>query len=73
MMDLSDAGVEYRYEDIQEMSDDGVNGQFAQSGQPIICSIGLEASIVSMDGSVASTSTTKASTRLLIWTKTREW
>ncbi len=33
MMELSDAGVEYRYEDIQEMSDDGVNGQFAQSGQ----------------------------------------
>ena len=33
MMELSDAGVEYRYEDIQDMSDDGVNGQFAASGQ----------------------------------------
>lgn len=32
MMELSDAGVEYRYEDIQAMSDDGVNGQFAQAG-----------------------------------------
>ena len=32
MMELSDAGVEYRYEDIQDMSDDGVNGQFAQAG-----------------------------------------
>lgn len=32
MMDLSDSGVMYRYEDIQEMSDDGVNGQFAEAG-----------------------------------------
>tara|TARA_R110002110_G_scaffold350678_3_gene560684 strand:+ start:206 stop:1960 length:1755 start_codon:yes stop_codon:yes gene_type:complete len=33
MMDLSDAGVQYRYEDIGNMSSDGVNGQFAAAGQ----------------------------------------
>lgn len=33
MMDLSDAGVMYRFEDIQDMSDAGENGQFAAAGQ----------------------------------------
>lgn len=33
MMDLADAGVQYRYEDIQNMSDDGVNSQFAAAGE----------------------------------------
>ena len=32
MMELSDAGVEYRYEDIVAMSEAGENGQFAQAG-----------------------------------------
>ncbi len=33
MMDLADAGIQYRYEDINNMSADGVNGQFAAAGQ----------------------------------------
>ena len=33
MMELSDAGVQYRYEDIQAMSDAGENGQFAAAGE----------------------------------------
>ena len=33
MMDLSNGGAMYRYEDIAEMSEDGVNGQFAPSGE----------------------------------------
>tara|TARA_Y100000004_G_C8958522_1_gene432042 strand:+ start:14355 stop:16385 length:2031 start_codon:yes stop_codon:yes gene_type:complete len=33
MMDLSRGGAMYRYEDIVEMGDDGVNGQFAPSGK----------------------------------------
>jgi hypothetical protein len=33
MVRLSKAGASFRYEDIQEMSNDGVNGQFAPSGQ----------------------------------------
>ena len=33
MMDLANAGVQYRYEDIGNMSSDGVNGQFAAAGQ----------------------------------------
>jgi len=33
MMDLSDAGVMYRYEDIQDMSDAGENSQFARAGE----------------------------------------
>jgi hypothetical protein len=32
MMDLSDSGAMYRYEDIEDMGDDGVNGQFAPAG-----------------------------------------
>ena len=32
MMDLSSDGAMYRYEDIEEMSEDGVNGNFAHSG-----------------------------------------
>ena len=32
MMDLSSGGAMYRYEDISDMSEDGVNGQFAPSG-----------------------------------------
>jgi len=32
MMDLSSDGAMYRYEDIDEMSEDGVNGNFAHSG-----------------------------------------
>lgn len=32
MMSLSESGVQYRYEDIQAMSDAGENGQFAQAG-----------------------------------------
>ena len=32
MMDLSNSGAMYRYEDIEEMSEDGVNGNFAHSG-----------------------------------------
>ena len=32
MMDLSDSGAMYRYEDIEDMGDDGVNDQFAASG-----------------------------------------
>tara|TARA_R110000803_G_scaffold23716_2_gene57936 strand:- start:699 stop:2564 length:1866 start_codon:yes stop_codon:yes gene_type:complete len=32
MMDLSKGGAMYRYEDINDMSEDGVNGQFAHSG-----------------------------------------
>ena len=33
MMDLAQGGVQYRYEDIANMSSDGVNGQFAAAGQ----------------------------------------
>jgi len=33
MMMMSDAGIEFRYEDIKKMSRDGVNGQFAPEGQ----------------------------------------
>lgn len=33
MMDLSDAGVEYRFEDLQNMEDAGVNQQFAAAGE----------------------------------------
>lgn len=33
MVELSKAGVMYRYEDIADMSDDGINGQFAASGE----------------------------------------
>ena len=33
MMDLSDGGVQYRYEDIENMSFDGVNGKFAAAGE----------------------------------------
>lgn len=33
MMDLSDSGVMYRYEDIQDMSDAGENSQFARAGE----------------------------------------
>ena len=71
MMELSEAGVEYRYEDIQDMSDDGVNGQFCavRPANLSIARIGLEALTANMGGSVASTSTTKASTRLAIWTR----
>lgn len=32
MVSLSKKGVIYKYEDIQDMSDDGINGQFAPSG-----------------------------------------
>jgi len=33
MMDLSNGGAMYRYEDINDMSEDGVNGQFAPAGE----------------------------------------
>lgn len=33
MVDLSRSGVQYRYEDIQDMSDDGINDRFAEHGQ----------------------------------------
>jgi len=33
MVGLSKAGAVFKYEDIQEMSDDGVNGEFAPEGQ----------------------------------------
>lgn len=33
MVDLSKGGTMYRYEDISDMSADGVNGQFAAAGQ----------------------------------------
>lgn len=33
MMDLSDSGAMFRYEDLQYMEDDGVNGSFAPSGK----------------------------------------
>ena len=33
MMSLSNSGAMYRYEDIERMSEDGVNGQFAPSGE----------------------------------------
>ena len=33
MMSLSNSGAMYRYEDIERMSEDGVNGQFAPTGE----------------------------------------
>jgi hypothetical protein len=33
MMQLSNQGALYRYEDINDMSDDGVNSQFAAAGE----------------------------------------
>ena len=33
MLELSDAGVEYRFEDLQNMEDAGVNQQFAAAGE----------------------------------------
>ena len=33
MMQLADDGAMYRYEDIEDMSKDGVNGQFAPAGK----------------------------------------
>ncbi len=33
MVAMSKAGAVFKYEDIQQMSDDGVNGEFAPAGQ----------------------------------------
>lgn len=33
MVDISKGGIQYRYEDINDMSADGINGQFAAEGE----------------------------------------
>ena len=33
MMDMADSGAMFKYEDLEDMGDDGVNGQFAPAGQ----------------------------------------
>ena len=73
MMKLSDSGALYRYEDINDMSDDGVNAQFAASGESSYSIFEFKGGVYCRHGFVRAIFASQADTTLSREELKEEW